>query len=127
MEYADLTNGDLLSDKMKINLHMFVVLVLNDVGGEVHDADVIAVDKIVPRRWMLELMEQLAQLGALSHAVGDDAILGLHAGLRHDHLSLGRSGPQVVPDEHHIPGRRAMSVRTSGPISVGLDDEVKVG
>jgi hypothetical protein len=36
MEDADLTDGNLLSDKMKINLHMFGALMLNEVGGEVH-------------------------------------------------------------------------------------------
>jgi hypothetical protein len=82
MEYADLTDGDSLSDKMKINLHMFGVLMLNGVGGEVHGAGVVAVDESAPRRRTLELMEQLAQPGGLSHAVGDDAVLGFHAGLR---------------------------------------------
>jgi hypothetical protein len=33
MEDADLTDGNLLSDKMKINLHMLGVLMLNRVGG----------------------------------------------------------------------------------------------
>jgi hypothetical protein len=44
MEYADLTDGDSLSEKMKINLHIFGALMLNGVGGEVHGADVVAVD-----------------------------------------------------------------------------------
>jgi hypothetical protein len=61
MEYADLTDDDSLSDKMKINLHMFDALMLNGVGGEVHDADVVVVDESAPRRRTLELMEQLAQ------------------------------------------------------------------
>jgi hypothetical protein len=33
MKDADLTDGNLLSDKIKINLHMFGVLMLNEVGG----------------------------------------------------------------------------------------------
>jgi hypothetical protein len=33
MEDADLADGYLLSDKMKINLHMFGVLMLNGVSG----------------------------------------------------------------------------------------------
>jgi hypothetical protein len=57
MEYVDLTDGDSLSNKMKINLHMFRVLMLNGVGGEVHNADVVAVDQSAPRRQTLELME----------------------------------------------------------------------
>jgi hypothetical protein len=43
MEDADLTNGNLLSNKMKINLHMLRALMLNGVGGEVHGADVVTV------------------------------------------------------------------------------------
>jgi hypothetical protein len=50
MEYTDLTDDDSLSDKMKINFHMFSALMLNGVGGEVHDADVVTVDESAPRR-----------------------------------------------------------------------------
>jgi hypothetical protein len=50
MEYADLINDNLLSDKMKINLHMLGALILNGVGGEVHDADIVTVDEGAPRR-----------------------------------------------------------------------------
>jgi hypothetical protein len=49
MEDADLVDGNLLSEKMKINIHMLGVLILNRVGGEVHDADVVIVDKGAPR------------------------------------------------------------------------------
>jgi hypothetical protein len=50
MEDANLTDGNLLSDKMKINLHMLGALMLNGVSGEVHSADVVAVDKSALRR-----------------------------------------------------------------------------
>jgi hypothetical protein len=60
MDDADLADGNLLSDKMKINLHMLSALMLNGVGEEVHDADVVAVDKGAPRRWGLKLVEQLS-------------------------------------------------------------------
>jgi hypothetical protein len=59
MEGADLTDDNLLSDKMKVNLHMLGALMLNRVGGAVHGADIITVDKCTPRWWGLELMEQL--------------------------------------------------------------------
>jgi hypothetical protein len=45
MEDVDWTDGDILSDKMEINLHMLGVLMLNEVAREVHDTDVVAVDK----------------------------------------------------------------------------------
>jgi hypothetical protein len=87
---------------MKINLHMLDALMLNMVGGEVHGADVVVVDKGAPRRWGLELVEQLSQPGGLSHAIGNGMILGLSAGAGDDGLPLGRSGNQVVPQEHRI-------------------------
>jgi hypothetical protein len=56
MEDADLTDGYLLSDKMKINLHMFHALMLNGVDGEVHGTDVVTLEESAPRRWSLEHM-----------------------------------------------------------------------
>jgi hypothetical protein len=50
MEDADLTDDDLLSDKIKINLHMLRALMLNGVGGEVHDAGIVVVDESAPQR-----------------------------------------------------------------------------
>jgi hypothetical protein len=97
MEDADLADDNLHSDKIKINLYMLGALMLNGVGGEVHGADVVAVDKGAPRRRGLELVEQLSQLSGLSHAVGNDMILGLSAGAGDDGLPLGRPGNQVVP------------------------------
>jgi hypothetical protein len=60
MEDVDLTDDNLLSDEMKINLHMLRVLMLNGVDGEVHGADVVAVDESAARWQSLELMQELA-------------------------------------------------------------------
>jgi hypothetical protein len=102
MEDADLTDDNFLSDKMKINLHMLGTLMLNGVSEEVHNADVVAVDKGALRRRRLELMEQLSQSSGLSHTVGNGTILDLSAGAGDDGLPLGRPGNQVVPQEHRI-------------------------
>jgi hypothetical protein len=102
MEDTDLIDGNVLSDKMKINLHMLGALMLNGVGGEVHNADIVTVDKSALRRWGLELMEQLTQPCGPSHAIGNDTILGISTGAGDDGLSLGRPGNQVVPQEHRI-------------------------
>jgi hypothetical protein len=80
MEDADLTDGNLLSDKMKINLHMLRALMLNGVGGEVHGVDVVAVDESVARWWSLEIMQELAQPGGLNHTIGDGTVLGFDVG-----------------------------------------------
>jgi hypothetical protein len=127
MDYADLTDGDSLSDKIKINLHMFGALMLNGVGGEVHNAVVVTVDESALRRRTLELMEQLVQPGGLSYAVGDGTVLGFCAGPRDDRLSLDRPGHKVVPEQHRVAGRGAMSVRTYIPVSIGVDNEGRAG
>jgi hypothetical protein len=84
MEDADLTDDNLLSNEMNINLHMLRALMLNGVGGEVHGADVVAVDESAARWRSLELMQELAQLGGLSHTIGDDTVLSFDAGAGDD-------------------------------------------
>jgi hypothetical protein len=101
MEDMDLTDGNLLSDKMKIHLHMLSALMLNGVGGEVHDADIIAVDEGAPRQWGLELVEQLTQPGGLSHIVNNGMILGLGAGAGDNGLPLGTGKPSCPPGTLH--------------------------
>jgi hypothetical protein len=97
MEDVDLTNDNLLSDKIKINLHILSALMLNEIGGEVHGANIIAVDEGALRQRDLEFVEQLTQPGGLSHTVGNDTIFGLSAGAGDDGLPLGRPGNQVIP------------------------------
>jgi hypothetical protein len=112
MEDADLTDGNLLSDEMKINLHMLRALMLNGGGREVHGADVITVDESAVRWRSLELMQELAQPGGLTHTIGDDS------------LPHGRPGNQVVPEEHGIARRGATSVRAASLVGIGVDDEL---
>jgi hypothetical protein len=53
---ADITDGYAFPHKVEINLNMLHALVLNRVGGEVDDADVITVDKGALRQWSVELL-----------------------------------------------------------------------
>jgi hypothetical protein len=69
-------------------------------------------------------MQELAQPGGLSHTIGDGTVLGFGAGAGDGSLPLGRPGEQVVPEEHGIARRGAMSVRAASPVGVGLDDQV---
>jgi hypothetical protein len=79
IEDTDLIEGNLLSDEMKINLHMLRALMLNEVSGEVHDADVVVVDESAAWWRSLELMQELAQPGGLRHIIGDGTVLGFGA------------------------------------------------
>jgi hypothetical protein len=102
MEDADLTDDNILSNEMKINLHMLHALMLNGVGGEVHGVDVVTVDESATRWRSLKLMQELAQPGGLSHTIGDDTVLDFGAGAGDDSLLLDRPGDQIVPEEHGI-------------------------
>jgi hypothetical protein len=45
VEDTNVPDGNVLADKVKINLNMLGALVLNGVGGEVDGADVVTVDQ----------------------------------------------------------------------------------
>jgi hypothetical protein len=55
MEDTNIPDGNALVDKVKIKLNMLGALVLNGVGGEVDDADVIAVDQSGPSQGDVQL------------------------------------------------------------------------
>jgi hypothetical protein len=84
---------------MEINLYVLGALILNEVGGEVHSDDIVTLDKSALRRWALE---QLPQPTGLSHTVGDDTVLSLHAGTGDNNLPFGRPRHQVGPQKHRI-------------------------
>jgi hypothetical protein len=42
---ADITDGKVFSDEVEVDLNMLLMLVLNEVGGEVDDADIFIVDE----------------------------------------------------------------------------------
>jgi hypothetical protein len=44
VEDTNVSNDNVLTDKVNINLNMLVVLVLDEVGGEVDGVDVVLVD-----------------------------------------------------------------------------------
>ena len=45
MEYPNIADGDSVAHEVQIDLHMLRPLVLDRVGGEIHGADVVAVNE----------------------------------------------------------------------------------
>jgi hypothetical protein len=45
VEYMNVPDGNVLVDKVRINLNMLGALVLNGIGGEVDGADIVTVDQ----------------------------------------------------------------------------------
>ena len=45
MEDPNIADSDPVANEVQVDLHMLRPLMLNGVGGEIHDADVVAVDE----------------------------------------------------------------------------------
>jgi hypothetical protein len=45
VQYADIADGNAFPDEVEVDLDMLGALILNEVGGEIDDADVITVDE----------------------------------------------------------------------------------
>ena len=71
-------------------------LVLNGVGGEIHGADVVAVDERTLGERAMELRQELSKPGRLHHAVSDCTVLRLDTGAGDNRLPLGRPGDMVA-------------------------------
>jgi hypothetical protein len=52
---------------------------LHEIGREVDRADVVVVDEGGALKGVMELVEELAQLGGICHAVGHNAVLDLYS------------------------------------------------
>ena len=55
-------------------------LVFNRVGGEVHGADVVAVDERALGKRVVKLSQEMSELGRLRHAIRDRPVLHLGTG-----------------------------------------------
>jgi hypothetical protein len=102
MENPNITNSHPVSNKVQVNLHMLRPLMLNRVGGEVHGADVVALDERALSEWTVKLSQELSEPGRLSHAVSNSPVLRLSTRARDHRLSLGRPGDQVAAEEDNI-------------------------
>jgi hypothetical protein len=102
MENPNISNSHPVTNEMQVNLHMLRPLMLNRVGGEVHDADVVAVDERALGEWTVKLSQELSEPGRLSHAVSNNPVLCLNTRARDNWLSLGRPGDQVAAEEDGI-------------------------
>jgi hypothetical protein len=61
MKNSHISNGDTLTGEVDADLDMLRVMVLDGVGGEVHGADVVAIDKSAPRQRTVELLRQVTE------------------------------------------------------------------
>ena len=121
MEYPNIADGNPVAHEVQVNLHMLHPLMLNGVGGEIHGADVIAVDERALGERAVERRQELSEPGRLRHTVSDSPVLRLNAGAGDNGLPLGRPGDKVAAQKDIVAGSGASRVRTTSPVSVGVD------
>ena len=102
MENTDIADSHPVTNEVQVNLHILRPLVLNRVGGEVHGADVVAVDERALGERAVKLSQELSEPGRLRHAVSNSPVLRLNTRAGDNRLSLGRPGDQVAAEEDGI-------------------------
>ena len=60
MEYPNIVDSDSVAHEVQVNLHMLRPLMLDGVSGEIHGADVVAVDERALGERAVELRQELS-------------------------------------------------------------------
>ena len=60
MEYPNIADGDSVAHEVEVDLHVLRPLMLDGVGGEIHSADVVAVDERALGERAVELRQKLS-------------------------------------------------------------------
>ena len=71
-----------------------------------------------------KLIKKMTQPRNFGDNIHDDPIFCLSAGTRDSLLVLGGPGNQVVTKEYCIAGCQSLSIRTTGPIGIRIDNEL---
>jgi hypothetical protein len=92
MEHPNLSQSNLLTDEVNVDLNILRAAMMDRVGGHVDSTDIVAVDDRRRRIGCMELLEQLTKPTGLSHSVRNNMILSLRTRTRDRSLSFG--GPR---------------------------------
>ena len=87
MEDSNIADSDPVANEVQVDLHMLRPLMLNGVSGEIHSADVVAVDERALGVRAMELRQELAKPGCLRHTVSDSTVLRLGTGAQETRLA----------------------------------------
>ena len=75
MQYLLIIDGNLLSNKVKINLNVLCALMLNRVGGYVDGTDVVTIYQCGTTKRGVKLQEELAQPCSFCNSISHSAVL----------------------------------------------------
>jgi hypothetical protein len=127
VQNTNFPNGNLVMDEVEINLNMLHALMLNRVGRQVDDTDIVTIDKCAMRQRGVQLHEQLEKSTSLCINIGNSLVLCFCARARYRVLPFGGSGDEVVTKEDCIPRSGVASVVAFDPISIRVYHKLGCG
>jgi hypothetical protein len=103
VQHANVAERNALPDEVEVDFDMLRSLMLNWVRGQVHGADVVAVDDGGSTWSAVELVKKLSKPARFSYGVCDSSVFRFGGRARHRVLALGAPGDEVVADVHAEP------------------------
>lgn len=88
MKNTNMTESNIIADKMNIYLHMLGALMMNRIRREVHNRDVVTVNNGGFRQQTTKVDKKLAEPGDLGNIISDITIFSLGIGTRSRNLAL---------------------------------------
>jgi hypothetical protein len=127
VQNVNFPNDDLVTDEVEINLNMLCALMLNWVGCQVDDTDIIATNMCATGQRGVQLHEQLAKPTSLCNTNGNNPVFCFFTRARYHVLALGGPGDEVVTKEDCILGSGLMSIEAPDPITMRVDHKLRCG
>ena len=123
MKNPNLSQGDLLTDEVNINLNVLRATMMNGVGCHVDSADIVAVDNHRRSNGDVELLQELAQPATLSHHMSNSTVLCFCTGAGDHGLTLGGPRNQIIAEVDTIAGGGAPRIWAASPVDIGVGDQ----
>jgi hypothetical protein len=86
MEHPNLSQGNLVADKVNVDLNVLCATMVDRISGHIDGANIVTVDDGRRSNGRVELLEKLTKPATLDHDMSNHAVLSLSAGTGHWHL-----------------------------------------
>ena len=122
MKNPNLSQGDLLTDEVNVNLTVLRATMMNGVGCHVDSADIVAVDNRRRSNGNMELLQELAQPATLGHHMSNSTVLYFGTGAGDRGLTLGGPRNQIIAEVDITAGGGAPRVGAASPVGIEIGD-----
>lgn len=94
MKHSDLTERDLFTHEVDVNLDVLHTAMMNRAGCHIDDTHIVAEDNHSMLEWMMKFLKKSVNPTTFSNNMGDNTILGFHTRPRDRGLALTRLGDE---------------------------------